>query len=73
MKHLAGMVLGAIGSALLGLWLALQYASPLLDRYVCPPPDGPNLCMLVGTIAAVIGTPIVFAAVATLVVALWPS
>jgi hypothetical protein len=73
MKRLAGMGLGAIGSALLGLWLALQYATPLLDRYVCPPPDGPNLCLLAGTIAAVVGTPIVFAAVATLVVALWPS
>ena len=67
------MVLGALGAALLGLWLAIEYATTLLDRYVCPPPDGPNLCLLAGTIVAVVGTPIIFAAAATLVASLWPS
>lgn len=70
----AGSIVGTtLVSALAGLVLALQYGATLLDRFVCPPPNGPNLCLLLGTGITVIAAPVVFAAVAFTVASLWKS
>ena len=73
MKRTGSIIGTVLVSALAGLLLALQYGATLLDRFVCPPPNGPNLCLLLGTVATVMAAPVVFAVVAFTAASIWKS
>jgi membrane protein implicated in regulation of membrane protease activity len=60
-------ILAAIAVLIPGALLALQWG-PSLVTPMCPTPDGPNLCVLLGTVILMAVVPLILSVIAAVVV-----